>query len=60
MSLCYFNSLPNIEFSNLLIVGALSNSPFSSKTSSSVKYSYLPRFSDDKAEILAVCLSKFY
>ena len=55
-----FNSLPNDEYSNLLIVAAFFNSPFSNKTSSLVKNSYLSTFPDDKAEILAVGLSRLY
>ena len=49
MSVCAFNSLANGEYSNLFIVAALQ-----------VKNSYLVTFPDDKAEILAVCLSKSY
>ena len=60
MSICYFNSLPNGEYSNLFIVAAFYNSPFSFKTPSLVKNSYLPTFPDDKADILAVGLSKLY
>ena len=61
MSVCFFfNSQPNCEYSNLLIPAAFSNSPFSGKTSSPVKNSYLPTFPDSKAEVLAVCLSKSY
>ena len=52
--------MPNGDYLNLLIVVAFSNSPFSGKTSSSVKNLYLTTFLDDKAEILAVCLSKLY
>ena len=33
---------------------------FSGKTSSPVKNSHLPTFPDDKAKILAVCLSHLY
>ena len=56
MSVCFFNSLPNGEYSSLLFIAAYSSSPFSGKTSSPVKNSYLPTFSDDNGEILAVCL----
>ena len=59
-SVFFFNSQPNCEYSNLLIPAAFSNSPFSGKTSSPVKNSYLPTFPDSKAEVLAVCLSKSY
>ena len=58
MSLCFFNSLYNGKYSNLLIVAAYSNSPFSGKTSLTFKNSYLPTFTDDKAKVLAVCQSK--
>ena len=60
MSLCFFNAPPNDKNSNLFIVGAFSNTSFSSKTYSPVKDSYLPTFPDDKAQILNVCLSKSY
>ena len=60
MSVCFFNSLLNGIHSNVLIVVTCYNSPFSSKTSSFVKTSYLPKFLDDKTEILAVRLSKRY
>ena len=53
MSIYFFNSLPNGEYSNLLIAAALSKNSFSGKPSS------LP-FPDDKAEILAVCSSKLH
>ena len=52
-----FNSLPNGEYSNHLIVVAFPKY-FSGKTSLSVKNSYLLTFPDDKAKILVVCLSK--
>ena len=51
MLLCFFNLLPNGEYSN---------KSFSGKTSLPVKSSYLPTFPYDKAEILAVCVSKSY
>ena len=60
IQVCFFNSLLNGKYSNLLIVAAFSNKSFSSKTPSPVKNSYLLTFPDDKAEILAVCLSKLY
>ena len=60
MSVCFFSSLPNGEYLNLLIVAAFSNSPFSGKTSLPVKNSYLLTFLDDKIKILAACLSKLY
>ena len=55
----FFNSLPNCKNSNILIVVAFSNSPFSAKTSSPVTNLNLPTLSDDKAEI-AVYLSKLH
>ena len=60
VSLFFFTSLPDGKYSNLLIVATFSNKSFSSKKSSLVKNSYLPTFTDDKAEILDVCLSKSY
>ena len=60
MSVYDFNSLSNEEYSNLFIVAAFSSKPFSGKTSFLVRNSYLLTFSDDKAEIFAVCLSKSY
>ena len=60
MSVCFFNSQPNDESLNLLIVAVFSTSPLSGKTYLLVKKSYLPTFPDDKLEILAVCLSKLY
>ena len=60
MSFCAFNCLPNGEYSNLLIVAAFSSKSFSRKTSLPVRNSYLLTFPDDKAEILAACLSKLY
>ena len=58
MSLCFLNSLPNGKYSNVMIVTAFSNNPFSGKTSATAKNSYLPTLSYDKAEILVLCLSK--
>ena len=60
MPICAFISLPNAEYSNLLIVVAFSGKSFSGKIYLPVKNSYLLTFPDDKAEILAVCLSKSY
>ena len=60
MSVCAFNSLPNGEYSNLFIVSALSGKSFSGKTFVPVKNPCLLTFLHDKAEILAVCLSKLY
>ena len=60
MLVCFFNSLHNGEHSNLIIVAAFSNYPFSYKTSLPVKNSYLLIFYCDWAEIFAICLSKMY
>ena len=60
MSECAFNSLRNGEYLNVFIVAAFSNKSFSGKTPFPVKHSYLQTFLDNKAEILAVCLSKSY
>ena len=57
---CFFNSWPNGKYSNIFIVAAFSSKSFSGKTSLPVKKSYLLTFPDDKAEILAVFLSKSY
>ena len=57
---CFFNSLPNGEYSNLSIVAAFFSKSFSSKIYFPVKNSYLLTFLDDKIEFLAVCLSKSY
>ena len=54
----FVNSLPNGEYSNLLIVAAFSDKSFSGKISSLVKNLYLIIFPDDRTESLAVCLSK--
>ena len=59
MSVCFSNSLPIDEYLNILIVAAFSNKSCSGKPSSPVKNLYLLAFPDDKAKILAVCLSKF-
>ena len=60
MSVWAFTSLPDgEEHSNLFsVAAAFSNKSFSDKICLPVKNSYLLTFSDDKAEILAVCLSK--
>ena len=60
MSVCFFNLLSNGEYSKILIVAVLSNSPFSGKTSSAVKNSYFPTFPDYKEEISVVSMSKSY
>ena len=60
MSVYFLNSLPNDQFSSLLIVAVFYNSPFSRKTSSPAKNLFLPTFTEDKIEILAFCLSKLY
>ena len=60
MAVCAFNSLPKGEYSNLFNVAVFSSKYFSGKTFLPVKNSYLLTFPDDKAEILAVCLSKSY
>ena len=60
MSVCFFKSLPNYKYSNLLIVAAFPSKSFSGKTSLPVKNSYLSTFPDNKAEILAACSSKLY
>ena len=57
MSVFAFNYLPKDEYSNLLISAAFSSKYFSFKTSLPVKNSHLPTFTDNKDEILAVCLS---
>ena len=57
---CFFISLPNGEYSNLFNAAAFSSKHFSGKISLPVKNSHLLTFPDDKAEILAVCLSKLY
>ena len=58
MSVCFYNSLPNSEYPNLLIVAAVSKKYFSGKTYSSVKNSYLASFPNCIADILTVSLSK--
>ena len=60
MPLFALNFLPNREYLNLLNVATSSNKSFCGETYLSVKKSYLLTFPHDKAEILAVCLSKFF
>ena len=60
MPVCAFNSFPNGEYSNHSIVAVFSSKAFSGKTSFLVKNSHLLTFPDDKAKILAVCVSKSY
>ena len=59
-SVCFFKSLANGEYSNFLVLAVFSNKSFSGKISFPVKNSCLPTFSDDKAEILAVFLSRLH
>ena len=57
----YFHYLIcNGIYLNLLNVAAFTNKCSSNKASLSVKNSYLPTFPNNKAKILAVCLSKSY
>ena len=51
MSVCFFSSTLNGEYSNRLIVVAFSNKSYP------VKNSYLLTFRDNKVTILIVCLS---
>ena len=60
MSVCAFNSLPNGEYSSILIAAGFSNKFVFDQTSFPVKNSYLLTFPDDKAGILAFFLSKSY
>ena len=53
MSVCFFNLLPNGEYSNLFFLAAFSSKSFLGKTSLHAKNSYLLIFPDDKTEILA-------
>ena len=53
-----FHSLPKAKYSNPFIVAAFSGNFFPDKTSLWVKNSYLLTYPNDKAKILAVCLSK--
>ena len=54
---CFFNSLPTDEYSIFLMIGSFFNSPFSGKTSSLVRNSYLSVIYDHKTETSAVSLS---
>ena len=47
MSVCFFNSLTNVENSSILITETFSNKSFSGKTSLPAENSYLSTFSDD-------------
>ena len=60
MSVCFFNSLPNGKYSNIWILETFLNRSFSSNASLQVTTLYLTIFTEDKAEILPVCLSKLY
>ena len=60
MSACAFDSFPNGNFSSLFILAGFSKKYFSGKTSLPVKNSYFLTYLDDKAEILAIYLSKLY
>ena len=60
MHVYFFNSLPNGEYSNVLLVAAFCNKPFSDKISLPDKNSYLAIFPDDKAEISAVYMFNLY
>ena len=60
MSACLFNSLPDGEYLNVLIVAAFFNSLPSGEISSSTKNSYLPTFLHDKLKFLAGFLSILY
>ena len=57
MSVAFSTYYLNGEYSNLLILAAFSNKSFSSKTFNNL---FLLTFPNDKAEILAVCLSKLH
>ena len=59
MLVCAFSSLANREYLKFLISVAFATNLYYDKTSSTAKNWYLPIFPDDKAGILAVCLSKF-
>ena len=60
MPVCAFNSLPNGEYYNIFIGATFSFTSFSDNFYLPVKNSYLLTFPDDKAEILAIFLSKLY
>ena len=51
MSVCFFNSPHNSEYSNLLIGAVFFKKSFSGKTSATGKNSNLSTFPDDKAKI---------
>ena len=59
MSVYAYNSLHKSKHSNFCSVAYFFKKSFLGKTSLPVKNSYLLIFPYDKAEILAVCLSKF-
>ena len=61
MSVCALNSLPKGEYLVFfLILADFLRKSFSGKTSFLVIKSYLLTFPDDKADFLAVSLSKLY
>ena len=60
MSTVFLTHYLMVIIPNLLIGAGFSNSSYTGEISSPVENSYLPTFSDDKAETLAVCLSKLY
>ena len=60
MLVCTSKVFPNGEYSKLFNAASFSNNSFLDKISFQVKNSYLLTFPDDKAEILAACLSKLY
>ena len=60
MSFCVFNPFPNRQYSNHLIFAAFSNFTFSVKTSTFVKILRVPTIPENKAEILAIYLSKLF
>ena len=59
-SVCFSNLLTNGDYSDLLTAGAFSDNYFSDKTYLLVTNSDILIFPDDKAEILAIYLSKSY
>ena len=61
MPVDFFNSLTDVEYSNLLIEAVFSNSPLLGKKLPPVKYSYLLTFPDHETEILAaLCFAQFF
>ena len=56
----FFNSLPHGKNSNILIIAAFCNSPFSGTTSSPAKDLHLSIFRDGTAKILTVFLAKSF